>query len=64
MQQVWAITGGMLKKKTWLVKTKEVEDRLFVKIDKWDRPFVQFVTGNAVQLKKEKELSVGSLGHI
>ncbi|CAE7684490.1 unnamed protein product [Symbiodinium sp. CCMP2592] len=55
MQQVWAITGGMLKKKKWLVKTKEVEDKLFLQIDKWDRSFVQFVTGNTVQLKKEKD---------
>ncbi|OLP75520.1 hypothetical protein AK812_SmicGene44665 [Symbiodinium microadriaticum] len=53
---VWAITGGMLKKSLkWLVKTKTVEDKLFVEIDKWDRAFVPFVTGKPIQLKKEKE---------
>ena len=58
MQQVWAITGGMLKKSLkWLVKTKTVEDKLFVEIDKWDRAFVPFVTGKPIQLKKEKELT-------
>ncbi|CAE7330223.1 unnamed protein product [Symbiodinium sp. CCMP2592] len=56
VDQVWSITGGKLKKKsTWLVKTKVVEDRLFVLIDKWDRHFIQFVTGHPLELRKEKD---------
>ena len=56
IKQVWSITGGRLKKtSTWLAKTKEVEDRLFVRIDKWDRHFIQFVTGQPLELRKEKD---------
>ncbi|CAE7678449.1 unnamed protein product [Symbiodinium sp. KB8] len=43
------------KTSTWLAKTKEVEDRLFVRIDKWDRHFIQFVTGQPLELRKEKD---------
>ena len=61
MEKVWAISGGMLKEGSkWLVKTKEVENMLFAQIDKWDPKFVPFVTGKAVQLRKEKDPSICS----
>ncbi|CAE7300550.1 unnamed protein product, partial [Symbiodinium sp. CCMP2456] len=57
---VWSITGGMLKKKMkWLVKTKEVDDRLFVQVDKWDRSFIQFVTGfSGIRIQDPHHLSI------
>ena len=58
VEQVCALSGGFLKKK-WLVQTKEVENRLFVKIDKWDHRFVFFATGKTKQLRAEKDSSVG-----
>ncbi|CAE7410343.1 unnamed protein product, partial [Symbiodinium microadriaticum] len=48
--------SGMLKNgRPWLVKTKEVENMLFAQIDKWDPKFVPFVTGKAIQMRKEKD---------
>ncbi|CAE7242174.1 unnamed protein product [Symbiodinium sp. CCMP2592] len=67
-QGMWArlAVGGMLKDGSkWLVKTKEVDNMLFAQIDKWDPKFVPFVTGKAVQLRKEKDphhLSIPAFG--
>ena len=68
IQQVWQITGGNLKRKqTWVAETKELDGNTFVKIDKWNRPFVSFVTGKALQLQAGREahhLSIPAFGKL
>ena len=56
VQQVWSITGGNLGKSAkWIAKTKDVEGKTFVEIDKWDKSLTPFVTGQHIQLKKDKD---------
>ena len=56
VQQVWSIMGGHLGKNAkWIAKTKDVEGKTFVQIDKWDKYLTPFVTGQHIQLKKEKD---------
>ena len=49
VQQVWSITGGNLGKSAkWIAKTKDVEGKTFVEIDKWDKSLTPFVTGQGL----------------
>ncbi|CAE7793648.1 unnamed protein product [Symbiodinium sp. CCMP2456] len=58
-----ALSAGMAAKREPAIALKAVgylqmnmvEDRLFVRIDKWDRHFIQFVTGQPLELRKEKD---------
>ena len=57
IQQVWQISGGDLKRKrTWVAETKDVEGITFLKIEKWNRALVAFVTGKPLQLQAEHEV--------
>ena len=53
--QVTVIYTDENRKAPWLAETKSVEGKIFVKIAKWCRHFVRFVTGRALDFRKEKK---------
>ena len=45
----------------WAPDQKEVENKRFMSISKWNRGFVRFMTGKALDLRKEKQAKSGSV---